>query len=72
MTNQTTEAPTRKQLAFLRALARRTGTTFTYPKTQRQASRQIAQLLKRPASPQLELDLDTAAIRGGDLNEQAA
>ncbi len=72
MANTATAAPTPKQLAFLRALATRTGTTFSYPSSRRQASRQIAQLLKRSASTQLELDLDSAAIRGGDVNEQVA
>lgn len=70
-TTQIQDPPTRKQLAYLRALANRTGTTFTLPHTKRQASRQIAQLLKRPASTQLELALDDVAIRGGDLLEAA-
>ena len=65
-------APTRKQLAFLRALAHRTGTTFTYPKTRREASREIAQLVGRPLSAQLELELDRTAVRGGDLVEEVA
>lgn len=68
----TASAPTRKQLAFLRALAHRTGTTFVYPKTRRQASRQIAALLDRPLSSQLELDLDRASVHGGDLLDEAA
>lgn len=54
----TASKPSRKQLAFLRALAHRTGTTFVYPQTRRQASRQIAALLDRPASPPLERQLD--------------
>jgi hypothetical protein len=64
-----TQHPTRKQLAYLRALARRTGTTFTPPHTKRQASRQIASLASRPPSTRLELALDDIAIRGGDLVE---
>jgi len=64
--------PTRKQLAFLRALAQRTGTTFTYPRTRAQASRQIAALLARPISAQLELDLDAVAVHGGELPERAS
>jgi hypothetical protein len=72
MTATTTHEPaTRKQLAYLRALARKTGTTFTLPRTKRQASYQIAQLRQRPASNQLELALDVAAVRGGDLPEAA-
>lgn len=64
-------APTPKQLAYLRSLARRTGTTFTLPRTRRQASRQIAALRARPVSDQLEFALDAAAVRGGDLLEAA-
>ena len=64
--------PSRKQLAFLRALSQRTGTTFSYPSTRRQASRQIAALLARPVSAQLELDLDAVAIHGGELPERVA
>jgi hypothetical protein len=63
--------PTRKQLAYLRALAHRTGTTFTLPRTKRQASRQIASLIDRPVSNQLELSLDDVAVRGGELPEAA-
>ena len=65
------QPPTRKQLAYLRALANRTGTTFTLPRTRRQASRQIAQLRNRPVSSRLELALDDIAIRGGELPEAA-
>lgn len=65
-------APSRKQLAFLRSLADRTGTTFIYPRTRAQASRQIAALLTRPISAQLEFDLDAVAVRGGELPERAA
>lgn len=72
MTATTTQEPaTRKQLAYLRALARKTGTTFTLPHTKRQASRQIAALRERPVSNQLEFALDIAAVRGGDLPEAA-
>lgn len=36
--------PSAKQLAYLRALADRTGQTFTYPRTARQASAEIRRL----------------------------
>lgn len=62
-------SPSRKQLAFLRSLAASTGTTFTYPKTKRQASRQIAKLLQRSRSPQLEIELDRVAVSGGEVRE---
>jgi hypothetical protein len=48
MTNTTTTtndpAPTTRQLNYLRQLARRTGTTFTPPRTRRQASAEIHRL----------------------------
>jgi len=71
-TTNSQTAPSRKQLAFLRKLAQRTGTTFTYPHTRRQASRQIAALLARPISAQLELDLDAVAVHGGELPDRVA
>jgi hypothetical protein len=36
--------PTGKQLSYLRSLARRTGTTFTYPATSKDASAEIKRL----------------------------
>jgi hypothetical protein len=36
--------PTRRQLAYLKALAARTGQTFTWPRTRAQASREIRRL----------------------------
>lgn len=68
---QTHQPPSRKQLAYLRALARNTGTTFTLPRSKRQASRQIADMLKRPVSAQLEFALDDIAVRGGEPPEAA-
>ncbi len=38
-------APTAKQLRFLRTLAQTSGTTFVYPATKAQASREIDRLL---------------------------
>ena len=40
--------PTRKQLAYLRSLATRTGTTFAYPATSAQASTEIQRLQTLP------------------------
>jgi hypothetical protein len=42
--------PTRKQLAYLRGLAERTGTTFAYPQTSGEASAEIKRLKARPRS----------------------
>jgi hypothetical protein len=71
MPSTSTQPPTRKQLAFLRALAHQTGTTFTPPRNRAQASRQIAQMLERPAAEQHELDLDRVSVHGGDLDMAA-
>ena len=46
MSPSTTKSPTTKQLAFLKALADRTATTFTYPRTSVEASREINRLRK--------------------------
>jgi hypothetical protein len=59
--------PTARQLAYLRTLAERTGTSFTIPTTRRAASRQIDAMRARPRSSRLDHDLDRHAIRGGDL-----
>jgi hypothetical protein len=42
--------PTPKQLAYLKSLAEKTGTTFMYPKTKAQASAEIRRLKARPRS----------------------
>jgi len=49
MTPPSSKPPTRKQLAYLRSLADRAGQTFIYPRTSRQASREIWRL--RAAAP---------------------
>jgi len=46
--------PTPRQLAYLRMLAERTGTTFSYPTTSRQASAEIRRLKARPRSGRAE------------------
>lgn len=43
--------PTPKQLAYLRTLAQRTGTTFVTPQTRAAASTEIRRLLARRPSP---------------------
>lgn len=40
----TTDRPSPKQLSYLRTLAQRTGTSFTYPQTKRDASAEIQRL----------------------------
>ena len=46
--------PTTRQLAYLRALAKRTGQTFATPQTSRDASAEIRRLRAVPAESQLE------------------
>jgi len=46
--------PTRKQLAYLRALANRAGQTFTYPRTVSQASAKIRRLKAAKPSSRVE------------------
>ncbi|MBV9334305.1 MAG: hypothetical protein JO243_00300 [Solirubrobacterales bacterium] len=46
--------PTPKQLAYLRALAERTGRTFATPRTSRDASTELRRLKAAPAESRLE------------------
>lgn len=76
-----TDKPTAKQLAYLRALAERTGQTFAYPRTKRQASQEIRRLRGQRPSPRADRirerreisdDLatrtgDAARIRGSEI-----
>jgi hypothetical protein len=45
----TTSPPTPKQLAYLKALAARSATSFTYPHSRSEASREIERLRQLPA-----------------------
>jgi hypothetical protein len=42
--------PSAKQLAYLKALAQRTATSFTYPRDRAEASREIERLRRLPAA----------------------
>jgi hypothetical protein len=53
---------TRKQLAYLRALANSTGQTFAYPRTARAASLEIDRLLSAPPSSQTEIRVERKQI----------
>ena len=44
----TTSPPTPKQLAYLKALAAQTATSFAYPRSRREASREIARMRQLP------------------------
>jgi hypothetical protein len=53
-TTTTSGKPTRRQLAYLKSLADRTGQTFTYPQTRRQASAEINRLKHAQPSSRTE------------------
>ncbi len=63
------EPPTAKQQSYLRSLAQHTGTSFTPPKTRREASAEIKRLKGLQRSPAHERHGDRDAIqraaRGG-------
>lgn len=54
--------PTAKQLRYLRALAHRTGTTFTPPRTAREASQAIRMLRQRPVATDYEREADADSV----------
>jgi hypothetical protein len=64
----TPKPPSGRQLNYLRALANRTGQTFTYPKTSREASREIQRLKQIRPSSSIELALERMDLAA----EQAA
>ena len=50
--------PTSRQLAYLRALAQRTGQTFTWPTTSGAASREIRRLEALPPVSQVDREME--------------
>jgi hypothetical protein len=56
------ERPTRKQLAYLRALALRADQTFAYPRTASQASREIRRLKQALPSTRIERSIERKHI----------
>ena len=54
--------PTAKQLAFLRALAQRTGETFAYPHTAAEASEEISRLRQRQPSNRTERAIERRQV----------
>jgi hypothetical protein len=56
--------PTAKQLAYLRALAVRTGQTFAVPHTSRDASNEIRRLTSAPAESEVERRIERDEIVG--------
>lgn len=55
--------PTAKQLAYLKALAEQTATTFSYPQTSAQASAQIRRLQAQPHSTAGERARERQAVQ---------
>jgi hypothetical protein len=66
--SMTPKPPTARQLSYLKALANRTGQTFTYPKTGREASRAIQRLKTVRPTSRVELELERLDLAA----EQAA
>lgn len=62
--------PTRKQLAYLKTLADRSGQTFTYPQTAAQASSEIERLKGAKATPSLERKREKRALER-DFDQRA-
>jgi hypothetical protein len=56
------DRPTRRQLAYLRSLASRTGQTFAYPHTRGEASREIQRLEQTQASTRTERSIERKDI----------
>jgi hypothetical protein len=56
--SMTPKPPSPRQLTYLKALANRTGQTFTYPKTSAQASREIQRLKTARPSTKVELAME--------------
>lgn len=64
--------PTPRQLRYLRQLADQTGTTFTSPKTKREASDEIDRLKQLTRSPRHERQADRKAVSRARLDQQPA
>jgi hypothetical protein len=58
----TTRKPTSRQLSYLKALAQRTGQTFTYPHTTTDASAEIARMKAVAPTSRLERRIERKAI----------
>lgn len=57
-TSTPADRPTARQLAYLRALAQRTGQTFSWPATRAAASTEIRRLKTVPPSSQVEREIE--------------
>jgi hypothetical protein len=67
------QPPSTKQLAYLKALAQRTGQTFTWPQSRSQASAEIARLKRTTPSTRVERRLEQIDDRAAhEATEDAA
>jgi hypothetical protein len=72
MASTTTNRPTSRQLSYLKALAERTGQTFTYPHTSRQASDEINRLKHTRPSSHGELEIEREIADAVTVGERDA
>jgi len=72
MASSTANRPTSRQLSYLKALAERTGQTFTYPQTSRQASAEINRLKHTRPSSHGELEIEREIADAVTVGEQDA
>jgi hypothetical protein len=64
MSTATNDQPaTSRQLTYLKALAERTGQTFSWPSTRAQASAEIARLKRTPGSTRTECAIEQLESR---------
>jgi hypothetical protein len=69
--SMTPKPPSARQLNYLKALANRTGQTFTYPKTHSDASRDIQRLKTVRPSSRIELELERLDLTAEQLAREA-
>jgi hypothetical protein len=69
--SMTPTPPSARQLNYLKALANRTGQSFAYPKTSRDASREIQRLKTVRPSSRVELELERLDFAAEQAARQA-
>ena len=67
----TPKPPSARQLNYLKALAHRTGQTFSYPRTSSDASREIQRLKAVRPSSRIELQLERLDIAAEQTAREA-
>ena len=66
------DPPSRKQLNYLRSLAGETGTTFSVPRTRREATQEIERLKARSRSSSCERRQESRAVSQEFADQQPA